>query len=160
MFLFRNRTENTARLTRRWPLGLRCLLAPCAGWCCCALPQTGSCARPRECCTWLLGRGRPPAARHGSRSPPGKPVSWGPSEAYGLSNWSDKEMGGEEQEQRKKAPTLMKRNCYIVSFIWDQGRWSLKPTGRLVLVDFGSGFSGNLNNDLWVFGEKETVPWC
>lgn len=115
---FRNRAENTAWLTRWWPLGLRCLPAPCAGWCCCALLQTGSCARPRECCTWLLGRGPPPAARHGSRSLPGKPVSWGPSEASGLSNWSHKEMGGGGAWRRIRTPTLINKiithfQCYL-----------------------------------------------
>ncbi|KAA8578024.1 hypothetical protein FQN60_017371 [Etheostoma spectabile] len=51
-----------------------------------ALDDAGSCGTPGECCTWWLGMGRPPAATHGSQSPPGKPVAWDPSEACGLSD--------------------------------------------------------------------------
>lgn len=80
--------QETERLTRRWPLGRRCLPAPCAGWCCCAPPPTGSCATPAECCTWWPGRGRHPAARRGSRSLPERLFSSAPSGASGLSNWT------------------------------------------------------------------------
>lgn len=79
--------HETGRLTQRWPLGRQCPRAPCAGWCCCVPPLTGSCVTPVECCTWWLGRGRRPAAMHGSRFLPERLFSSGPFGASGLSSW-------------------------------------------------------------------------
>lgn len=92
--------EATERLTRRWPRGRRCPPAPCAGWCCCVPPPTGSCATPVECCTWWPGRGRRPAARRGSRFPPERLFSSGPSAASGRSNWPKTE--SEWADEKKK----------------------------------------------------------
>lgn len=83
-------------LTRLWPPGLRCLRAPCAGWCRCVPPRTGFCGTPGGCCIWWLGRDRHPAASRGSRSPPRMLVASDPSEACSLSGW------GQEKVRREK----------------------------------------------------------
>lgn len=87
------------KLTRLWPHGLRCLPAPCAGWCCCVPPLTGSCGRPGECYTLWLVMGQSPAARRGLQSPPGMPSAWGLSEACGLSDCSHEDRGREDREK-------------------------------------------------------------